>query len=234
MAVSIEPRSVTAPSSAVGPWLDNAPVQADWAAPVAPPAPRRLPPGLVYGVVLLSLALIVATIWQLGGFERRTDTRLDRAPGTLLATGPFELTFTEATAQRTTRYDETTYWEVTAIGTGRTTGNTTLAPKYTGSYGMFASRDDVSGEVQVPTATHFGDLELGGRNAFTPGLAPVRFTVTFEYSASYRPAPTVRLGVYQLEFRDTSLLRDGEKTWANGDSFYQLQLPVRVLPDATN
>ena len=234
MAVSIEPPAVAAGPSTAGTWLDDAPVQADWAPPVSPPAPRRLPPGLVYGAVLLSLALIVLTLWQLGGFERRTDTRLDTAPGTLLVTGPYELTFTEATAQRSTRFDDTTYWKVTAIGTGRTTGNTTLAPKDTGSYGMFASRDDASREVQIPKATHFGDADNGSRHAFTPGLAPVRFTVTFEYSAEYRPAPTIRLAVFKLEFRDTSLLRDGDKEWANSEYSYQIQLPVQVLPDATS
>jgi len=182
---------------------------------------------------VVALAALVLLVWGLGGFERRTDLLELTAPGTLITAGPYELTFTEVTAQRKKRFDDQVYWQLTAVGTGRTTGDVSIAPR-TGDTGTFISRDTRSGEIQAPSGLRFGagDSFTDGAR-FTPGLPPVPILVDFEYQASYVPDSTLRFVVFQLEFTDNSLIGGQEKTWNKTNHGFDYRLPVRVLPDAT-
>ena len=150
-------------------------------------ARRPIPAPAIYGAVVLALVLLVVTIWAFGGFERRTDALIDTPVGTPVSTGPYEFRFTEVTAQRTKQFDGTIAWELTAIGTGRTTGNTSISPSATGKYGMFASKDDASGETAEADGDKIGTDDSYSRHAFTPGLAPIPYTVKFKYRETYRP-----------------------------------------------
>jgi hypothetical protein len=194
-------------------------------------SPRRgwlLSSGIVVG-----LAAVVALVWGLGGFERRTDLLEPTAPGTLITVGPYELAFSEVTAQRRERFDDTFYWQLTVVGTGRTTGDESIAPR-TGETGTFVSRDTRSGETQVPSGVRYGvsgSFTDGAR--FTPGLPPVPMLVEFEYDASYVPDATLRFVVFQLEFDDNSLIGGQDKTWNKTNHGFDHRLPVRVLPEET-
>jgi hypothetical protein len=190
--------------------------------------PRRgwlLSAGLVVG-----LAALVTLIWGLGGFERRTDLLRSTVPGTLITVGPYELTFDEATAQRRERFDDTFYWQLTVVGSGRTTGDESLAPRI-GETGTFVSKDTRSGETQVPSGIRYGvaaSFTDGAR--FTPGLPPVPVRVEFEYDDVYLPDATLRFVVFQLEFEDNSLIGGQDKTWNKTNHGFDHLLPVRVLP----
>jgi hypothetical protein len=226
--------SSTSPSAPAGtaPWLDEGGPNPSWPPPARPsPQTRRvLGPGLVYAALGLALALVVVAIWGFGGFKRRTDLLIVTPPGTVVSTGPYELAFTEATAQR--KVDSTTNevsWTVEAVGTGRTTGDISLAPEAYDD-GMFASKDPASGETQESSGFTMGASGKTDRRAFTPGVPPIPYTVSFNYSGRYVPGPTLRFLVNTLTFSDTSLLRDGKKSWHNALYAYETFLPVRVLP----
>lgn len=229
------PETQTSPNPD-GVWLDEGEVNPGWAPPAsgAPPTRRPIPAPLIYGAVVLALALLVVTIWGFGGFKRRTDALIDTPVGAPISTGPYEFRFTEVTAQRTKEFDGTISWELTAIGTGSTTGDSSIAPNATGKYGMFVSKDDASGEVEEAASDKIGADDSHQRHAFTPGLAPLPYSVTFKYRETYRPGSTVRFLVFKLQYGDFSLVGDdGEKSWRNTVYAYQFQLPVRVLPDDT-
>lgn len=160
----------------------------------------------------------------------RKDLRIPTAPGQVIVTGPYEFTFTKATAQRVERFGSEVIVDVRVIGMGRTTGDAAIAPSTLNP--MFVARDEASLEIQEANGQRFGpggSLENG--DTFTPGLPPVEFTATFEFSEKYRPGKTLVFAVAQLEFTDRSLLGTGEKTWNNGDRFFFVNLPLTTLPD---
>lgn len=176
-----------------------------------------------------------ALVWGLGGFEKRKDVLITKAPGDLLVSMPFEFTFTKATAQLKTDFDESQYWEVIMIGEGRNTGDKSLAPHYLGDYGTFVARDKDTPEVQSAES-----ITIGGGSSimlrastFTPGLPAQPFSVTFRFSDKYEPDDVVTFGVFQQEFSVTSLIGEDEPTWNNSTYAYLLDLPVEQLPAET-
>lgn len=186
--------------------------------------------GLAAGLVLV---LLVALVAGLGGLERRTDVLRDTPVGALVRTGPYELRFTGATAQQRTGFDDVVSWRVVVTGEGRTTGDESLAPEYSGDYGMFVAKDEASGEVQLPQGETFGPRQrIGGH--FTPGLPLQPFAVQFDFSQDYRPQDHVTFVVWDLELRDTSLLGNQDETWRNAERASRLTLPLQVLPPATS
>lgn len=211
-------------------WLDEAEVDAGWPDPTG--RRRTLPPGAVYLALLVALALVAALVWGLGGFRRRTDVLEDTAPGTLVTAGPYELRFSEVTAQQRTDFRGGVTWRVTVTGEGRTTGDVTIAPTYFGDHGMFVAKDEASGDVQVPKSQSFRTSGSLSGAAFTPGLPLQPYRLDFDFPHSYRPGPTLVFVAYRLEFRDSSLLGDQEPQWRNADTAYRFRLPVRVLPPA--
>lgn len=227
-----ETRTLTSVSDSPQPWQDQDPVDPTWSAPAPAAEPRRGPAKLlVIGIPILAVLVIIGAVWGLGGFKPRKDQLIDKDPGTVLATGPFEFTFTKATAQRKRDFDDTHYWEVTAIGQGRTTGDVAIGPSYSGDRGMFVARDPNSHEVQIPEITMYGKGGYTSASQFTPGLPPTAFRVQFKFSDKYKPGKTIRFGASVLEFTDTSLIGDDEKEWNNTVYFYHLHLPVEVLPE---
>ena len=215
-------------------WLDEGEVNPTWSPPTAPSRRRSLPPGAAWALVSAALVAVVALIWALDGFERRTDLIRPTAVGSLVSTGPYELRFTTATAQQRTTYDDQVVWRVTAVGEGRTTGDFTIAPDYLGDDGMFVAKDPVSGLVTTPESQSFRPGGFVSSNAFTPGLPLQPFRVEFELPGTYRPGPTISFVVFDLEFRDNSLLGDQEPQWRNADEASRFELPVEVLPPATS
>lgn len=216
-------------------WLDEGEVNPEWAPPAGDPVhPSRVRRGLVYGGALLSLALIVGLTYLAGGFEQRTDLLKPVEPGALIVTGPYELTFTEATAQQQQDADgKVTGWEVVVTGRARTTADETMAPEIYGDDSVFALRDPGSDLVAEPDAVDIGDdpdsYGSYSRRHLAPGLPPIGYRLTFDLPLEYRPGPTVRLGVFELVFEDTYLVSD-EKRWDNSPYGFRIDLPLRVLP----
>ena len=195
------------------------------------PGPRPPRTGLGYGLAALVLVALVGLTWVLGGFAKRTDLLRTSPPGTVVATGPYELQFSEATAQPQERYDGQAIWEITMIGSGRTTGEVSIAPQVSGN-GMFVSKDDTSGQIVEPDRLELGPADLdSGRSDFAPGLPLTPVRVVFEYDSSYRPGDTIRLAVSDLVY-DNRYLVGGVDEWHNGTWSHQYYLPVRELPPA--
>ena len=191
---------------------------------------KTIPAWLVYSSILLVLVLLVVAVWAFGGFERRTDLLKTVPPGALITTGPYELRFTEATAQHKKDFDGSLYWEVVMIGEGRTTGNESISPNYMAGSGMFVSKDDVTQQVSEPHMARMGDGDGSDRHDFAPGLPLVPYSVIFKYADSYRPGPTIRFAVWDLVY-GTHYLASEEEGWHNGTYGQQYYLPVRVLPE---
>jgi hypothetical protein len=190
---------------------------------------KTIPAPLLYGSILLALALLVVAIWGFGGFKKRTDVLETTPPGALFTTGPYEFRFTEATAQHWTDYDGTVYWKVTMVGEGRTTGKESIGPSYLPNSGMFVSKDDVTQQIVQPDSVQMGEGDSFNRRHFTPGLPLIPYSVVFKYDDRYRPGPTIRFVVWDLVY-DKHFIASDEEGWHNGNNGYQLYLPVRVLP----
>lgn len=185
---------------------------------------------LMLGSLVVALAMLVGLTWVAGGFDQRTDLRTVVAPGTMIATGPYEFVFTAATVQKKKNFDDTLVYEVTVSGTGRTTGDEAIAPD---SLTWFASlREPASGTVVEPESQRFGAANRDGGSFFTPGLDPIPYRLVFLLPVSIERPTAVQLAVWDLEFRDTSLLRTGEKSWGRANTFHRVDgLPVQQLPD---
>lgn len=219
-------------------WRDGSEPDAAWAPP-PPGAPTaraagRPRPTVVAVALTVGLALLVGLTWRLGGFDVRTDVVSDAAVGSTITTGPYELRFTGATAQRYTDLAGSPVWKVTMVGEGRTTGAESITPDTSRGDGMFVAKDPVSGELHTDAeALHFrpGSF-IASSDSFTPGLPMQPFSVEFRFAASYEPGPTITCLVYDLEFRDTSLLGNQDPAWADAATAHRLRLPVQVLaPD---
>ena len=117
------------------------------------------------------------------------------------------------TAQRHLDFDDNVYWQLTAVGTGRTTGDESLAPS-SGESGTFVSKDSRSGEIQVPSGVRYGaGASFTDGALFTPGLPPAPLRVDFRYSDRCVPDRTLRFVVFGLEYASTALLDDDDKSW---------------------
>lgn len=227
-------RRVSTPDAS-GVWLDEGAVSPGWAPPGGDPArPPRVRRVLAYAGVPLALALVVAAVALAGGFERRTDRLAPAAPGALVVTGPYELSFTEATVRPREDSDgRRTEWELTVLGRARLTGEEAMSPTVYGSDSMFALKDPGSGRTYTPAGADLGDDPAGftvrDREELTPGLPPIGYRVSFDLPPDFRPPPTVRLAVDELVYESTYLVSD-EKAWDGTGFGWVLDLPVRVLP----
>lgn len=215
---------------------DQGTVDPSWAPPDNPSGPgglgrKTIPAPVLYGSILLVLVLLVVAVWGFGGFKKRTDLLKTMSPGTLITTGPYELRFTEATAQHKKDFGGAPYWEVVMMGEGRTIGTESSSPKYFGDDGMFVSKDDDTHQVVVPDSVRMDDGRSDERHQFTPGLPLSAYAVVFKYTDSYRPGPTIRFAVSELIY-GTHYLTSDEEGWHNGTYSYHFYLPVRVLPPA--
>lgn len=214
-------------------YHDPGTVDPTWAPPSGPPVTgnrKTIAAPLLYGSFLVALILVVVAIWGFGGFKRRTDTFITTPPGTLITTGPYEFRFSEATAQHKKDFGGTPYWEVVAIGEGRTTGMESISPITTGENTMFASKDDVTQEIELPESVRMGRGQGFNRYRFTPGLPPSPYAVVFKYKDTYHPGPTIRFAVFDLIY-GTHFIASEEEGWHNGTYARQFYLPVRVLPE---
>ena len=180
----------------------------------------RLVTALVAGVLVLA----VAVVGLLGGFRQRTDL-LTRVPaGTLITTGPYEVTLAKATVQHRTDPDE---WEVVASGTARTTGTTSIDPP-SGDSGFLFARSAAGGEVRSSRSITLGEpVGSESQDTLTPGLPPVPWSVTFRYDVD--PGVELLLAVYDQEY-ETAYLFGDEKSWVNEDQASTMILPLAPLP----
>jgi hypothetical protein len=183
------------------------------------------------GVLLLIVALL-ATVWRLGGFEKKQRSYEVVSAGTLISPGAYELSFTKATAQHLLKTDyRQGSWEVKVIGTGRTTGDETIAPDTSGfDNGMFLARNPTSGQVQPANDATFGE---GSRAGLTPGLPPVAVVLTFSFSDSFPAGPRLIFAVADQVYSNNELIQsdqNNEKTWHNADTGWRMELPLSQLP----
>ena len=79
------------------------------------------------GSLVLAFGLLIALTWMAGGFDQRNDLRTVVSPGTTIATGPYEFTFTAGTAQKTKGLRDIEVYRIVLSGTGRVTGDVRAA-----------------------------------------------------------------------------------------------------------
>ncbi|GAB3746029.1 hypothetical protein [Microlunatus parietis] len=229
MSEQQSPPGIPGPPAVQAPRLDETPIASEWGPPEDEPDEQRRLPGPVRAlIVVLVVAVLVGGVWALGGFKVRTDTDERVQPGQTIETGPYELAFSEATAQKHIDDDGTATWYVTVLGTARTTGDEALSPRNT----MFVAKDPET--VEQPDA---GDAEIGTGDTgthpanLTPGLPPVPYRVMFMFSEHYRPTDKILFAVYRLEEGNALLLDTGEKSWNNTRYVFRYDLPLTVLPE---
>jgi len=216
------------PQRDVGPDAD-APVdeEAD-ARREADEARARLRRGrLITAAVAGLLVVVVAVVALLGGFERRTDLITRVAAGSVITTGPYEITLTSATAQHKTSDD---VWQVVVHGTARTTGSTSIRPA-TGDDGFLYAKELASGESQplrsdtIGESTSFEHLDM-----LTPGLPPVAVTLTFQFASE--PRDSILVAVFQQEYTTPYLFSD-ELGWRATAEAATMTIPLERLAETT-
>ena len=185
------------------------------------------------GSLVLAFGLLIALTWMAGGFDQRKDLRTVVAPGTTIATGPYEFTFTAGTAQKTKGLRDIEVYRIVLSGTGRVTGDEAMSPDSLNW--MFVAKDPRSPAYQEPDSQQFGIEEFRGSSGgsfFTPGLPAVPYRLTFEFPVDeYDVGATIQLAVWILEYRDVSLLQTGDYRWAPSERLYRYELPLRRLAD---
>ncbi len=188
---------------------------------------------VMVGSLVVAFALLIGLTWLAGGFRQRTDLRTVVAPGTTVTSGPYEFTFTAGTVQRTKTYADAEVYRLVLSGTGRVTGDEAMSPDSLNW--MFIAKDPRSPAYEEPENDQFGAEDARGTTGgafFTPGLPPIPYRLTFEFPAeSFEPGATIQLGVWILEYRDTSLLQTGDLRWAPSERLYRYDLPLRRLAD---
>lgn len=181
---------------------------------------------LVAGGIAAGLTLVVGLVALLGGFGRRTDLITPVPAGSLITTGPYEVTVERATVQHTTSSDE---WQVVASGRARTTGATSIGPR-TGDNGFVYAKDLRSGESQPLYAVSVGESTSSYEHVenLTPGLPPVPWTLTFRFRAD--PGDSVLVAVFEQEYTTPYLFSD-ELGWRATSAASTMTLPLERLPD---
>lgn len=180
---------------------------------------------LITAAVAAGLVVVVGVVALLGGFERRTDLITPVAVGSVITTGPYEITLTSATLQHTTSQDE---WEVVAHGTARTTGTTSIAPA-TGDNGFFYAKDLGTGEAQPLASVALGESSSYEHlDNLTPGLPAVPMTLTFRFEG--QPGDSIVLAVFQQEYTTPYLFSD-ELGWRATSAASTMTVPLERLPD---
>ena len=188
---------------------------------------------MMAGSLVLAFGLLIGLTWMAGGFDQRNDLRTVVAPGTTIATGPYEFTFTAGTAQKTKGLRDIEVYRIVLSGTGRVTGDEAMSPDSLNW--MFVAKDPRSPAYQEPDSQQFGIEEFRGSSGgsfFTPGLPAVPYRLTFEFPVEeYDVGATIQLAVWILEYRDVSLLQTGDYRWAPSERLYRYELPLRRLAD---
>jgi hypothetical protein len=180
---------------------------------------------LATAVVAGTLVVLVGVVALLGGFHRRTDLLTPVAVGSVITTGPYEVTLARATVQLHTSSGE---WEVVASGTARTTGATSIDPP-TGSSG-FVFAKAAGGEVQESSSIKLGQTEaFQSQDSLTPGLPPVPWSVSFTFAAA--PGDALFVAVFEQEYTTPYLFSD-EEGWRPTKKASTFTLPLEKLPDA--
>ncbi len=195
--------------------------------PEQPHQPWRTP--VIWGSIGLVLVLVVVLVWAFDGFDQRMDRLVKVPPGTLISTGPYELTLTEATVQHVA---EKNIDEIVLVGTGRTTGDTTIAPPAQ-QQSFVKAQDPATKEVQSVNSYRYGDGDdiILKHEAFIPGLAPIPFTATFRFDAAV--GDSIRVVVFDQEFSDKSPFGNQDPTWNRTADGHDLTLSVKRLPERT-
>ena len=196
------------------------------------PAPRTGRRRLIGVVAAVAVVALLATVWRLGGFDEQQRPFHQIAPGTLISAGPFELTFTEATAQHVLKTDyRDASWKITSSAPAGRPATRRSLPQISGTGSMLLARDQTTGDVKSPESQTFGSGESSG--GFTPGLPPVRYTVTFEFDDGFRPADTLRFAVADQIYSSRALIKTGDdddEEWHNARDGWRMELPLSELP----
>jgi hypothetical protein len=181
----------------------------------------------------LVVAVIVALVVGLGGFDRRTDQLRPAIVGAEIDSHNLVFVFTGATLQLTPRFTGSPEWRIEVSGSVRNPNDEALAP-ILGPTGNLFLHDKVSGRTAEPDSVKLGDTFR--RELVPPGNTRTSLVVSFTLPGDYAPQPGIELGVAQMEHTANVVLglNDSERNW-NVDSFAPLSvltLPLTRLPDA--
>ncbi len=181
----------------------------------------RLATAAVVAVVLV----LVAVVALLGGFANRTDPFTPAAPGSVVRSGPFDLTLQKATVRHKTADDT---WEVRVTGTIASTNDTSLVPS-TGESGFLFAKASGTNQVSSADAAELGDPDAVPRRALvSPGLPPAPWTS--EFSFTREPGPELLVGVFRQKYTTKYLFSD-EQSWQTDRGATTTVLPLEQLPD---
>jgi hypothetical protein len=144
-------------------------------------------------------------------------------PGSLIATGPYEVTLDKATVHRAS-FDQG--WSVEVSGTARTTGDTSIAPA-TGDDGFVFARSDATREVQPTRSVTLGPDDPGFEIAYlTPGLPPISWTVDFTFAQP--PGDRLLVVVFDQEYTTPWIFGD-EMGWRPTVEGSRMMLPLQTV-----
>jgi hypothetical protein len=180
---------------------------------------------VVTAVVAAALVLVVGLVALLGGFRQRQDLFTPVPVGSVITTGPFEVTIEKATVRRASFDDG---WQVEVSGTARTTGDTSIAPE-TGDSGFVFARSASTREVQATKYVGLGSADVSTQLGFlAPGLPAVPWTLDFTFTQP--PGEELLVVVFEQEYT-TPWIFGTEMGWRPGRHGSTLTLPVEQAPN---
>ncbi|MDN5726719.1 MAG: hypothetical protein L0G99_12430 [Propionibacteriales bacterium] len=203
-------------------WLDAEAPNPQWRRPHRLSGLTRL---LLVGIPVLVLVLALVTVGLLGGFDDRTDNTIDAAPGTLIETGPLQLTFDRAEAYQQLDYDDKPEeWVVLISGMVRT-----VDERSTRLDEAFACSDPAQGSMNSEVTVRLPHLKKNFSSAVQPGLPLVPFVLECTYPVDWRPGTEILAGARRQEFTRLDPLGLGdEEGWQPRGGFFRVRLPYEV------
>ena len=175
---------------------------------------------LVTVVVIAVLVVVVGVVALLGGLRTRTDRLVPVAVGSVVTSGPYEVTLAKAAVSHVTSKDQ---WDVVVSGTIRTTGATSIDPDVASS-GFLYAQSESTREVQPSQSSELGDPDASEQlDNLTPGLPAVPWSVTFTFDR--QPGDAVYVAVFDQEYTTPWIFGD-EMGWRATPDGSTMTLPV--------
>jgi hypothetical protein len=181
---------------------------------------------IITAAVAAGLVLVLGLVALLGGFKARKDLFVPVAVGSVITTGPFEVTIEKATVRHSSFQNG---WLVEVSGTARTTGDDSIAPE-TGSSGFVYARSTSTREVQASKSFSLGTGDIITRlHVLAPGLPAVPWTLDFTFAQA--PGAELLVVVFEQEYT-TPWIFGREMGWRPGRHGSTMTIPLEQLPDA--
>lgn len=195
---------------------------------------RRLLPWLIGAVVI---ALIIGSVAAVGGFKER-NYRVNVQPNEAIDVGPATLWIDHAILQldslSKSKWNVRVQMKCQLNETNSLTGggvSYALTNHDAVQIGDMSTGELIRGERPYLRIGPIGKNDSMAKNDLSPGLPPQPCQMHYEMPADYQPTDSLRMVIYQLEYRESSYVSSTtfqDKSWLPGPNYYRLDIPTKI------